>query len=174
MPSKSKKAAAARARASRHPQHLSASPSPFPSELAPEDTDPVELQQHAEPIDGFCIELDDSDSSPECEYAGGVNYEASGSDCECNDDTDLLSDDDTLSELDGDELEANLQSLRAELEDLAKPTAYEKICSVGPKHWAQAETNRALGYTGNSSRTKERREQEKREQERQKEAAKTS
>ena len=72
--SKAKQAAAARTRANRHPQHPPVSPSPIPSELAPADTDPVESRQHAEPIDGFCIELDDADSSLEFEYTGGVDY----------------------------------------------------------------------------------------------------
>jgi len=67
----------------------------------------------------------------------------------------------SLKELEGEELEANLHKLRAELEDLAAPTKYNQI--MEPKlarDWKKAEQNHTLGYTGNSKKMQERREKE--------------
>ena len=103
-------------------------------------------------------EMDAFESDRDCGYIGGVN---------CNPDSDSehsessWSDTETLAELDGEELEENLQMLLAEeLQDLegpAKPSEYSQIAALkSDKVWKKAEKNRALGYTGSSQRTQQR------------------
>ena len=97
-------------------------------------------------------EMDAFESDRDCGYIGGVN---------CNPDSDSehsgssWSDTETLAELDGEELEKNLQMLLAEeLQDLegpAKPSEYSQIAALKlEKVWKKAKKNRALGYTGSS------------------------
>jgi hypothetical protein len=62
-----------------------------------------------------------SDSDSDCGYEGGVNN--CWSDCSDKD----YSDTESLEELEGEELEANLNELRAELKDLVTPTKYDQI-----------------------------------------------
>jgi hypothetical protein len=101
--------------------------------------------------------MDAFESDRDCGYIGGVN---------CNPDSDSehsgssWSDTETLAELDGEELEKNLQMLLAEeLQDLegAKPSEYSQIAALkSEKVWKKAEKNRALGYTGSSQHTQQR------------------
>jgi hypothetical protein len=68
----------------------------------------------------------------------------------------------------GDELEVNLLALQEEAVDchLDAPTLYKRIMThKTAKEWKKAERVRALGYTKNSSHTKERRRKEAREHE---------
>jgi len=56
-----------------------------------------------------------------------------------------------LDVLEGDELEANLDELRAEATWLEAPSKYVQITArKSKKDWTKAESNRVLGYTGNS------------------------
>jgi hypothetical protein len=103
----------------------------------------------------------------ECEWEGGVNHvlsSDSGTDWTKSDsDSDPQSD---FSELEGQELVESLQScLEKELEMLGSQTPYEKVLirrlTLGD--WKKAEGNRGFGYTGNSDRSKRRKEQQARE-----------
>jgi len=65
------------------------------------------------------------------------------------------SDADSLEELEGDELKANLLELRTELADLGAPTKCDQIMeSKLEKDRRKVEQNRALGYNGNSKQTR--------------------
>ena len=97
-----------------------------------------------------------SNSDSDCGYKGGVNCYWSDSDDSDFSDLEECSDADSLEELEGDELEANLLELRTELADLGAPTKYDQITeSKLEKDWRKVEQNRALGYNGNSKRTQE-------------------
>ena len=88
------------------------------------------------------------------------------------------SDEESLVEFEGEELEQNLQNLSDRYAQVEpdKPTVYELICnnSVTKREWKKAEANRSLGYTGNSTRTRERGRQKARELQKFREHAKTS
>jgi len=126
----------------------------------------------------------DVDSSSECGYTGGVDVDSEDSDDEYDEGGQMtseweLSDSDSLNELEGDELEENLQMLQAEAEAevarLEKPSAFEQILKpVTSTYWKRAEENRSLGYNGLSKRTKERRAQQARTAEKRREEAKNS
>ena len=103
--------------------------------------------------------VDDFESDWDCGYAGGVNH---GPDSESGYSGSSWSDAETLAELDGKELEENLQMLFAEelrdlgLEGSVKPSKYSQIATPKlAKVWKKAEKNWALGYTGSSQRTKQ-------------------
>jgi len=60
----------------------------------------------------------------------------------------------SLAELEGDELESNLQSLQEEDQWLLVPTAYAEILKKKTmKEWAAAESSCCLGYNGLSDHT---------------------
>src|SRR6267154_5615880 len=70
----------------------------------------------------------------DCGYEGGVNCSWSDSDSED------YSDADSLEELEGEELEANLNELRAELKELVIPTKYDQFMEPkAAKDWKKAE-----------------------------------
>jgi hypothetical protein len=71
-------------------------------------------------------------SDLDCEYLGGVNYYPSDSDhTGSREESDTDSEDESLTELEGDELEANLQELKAELADLGTiHTKYDQVIQV--------------------------------------------
>ncbi|KAF8483060.1 hypothetical protein JB92DRAFT_3132201 [Gautieria morchelliformis] len=98
----------------------------------------------------------DIDSDSDCEYEGSVNCEPS--DDSATDADEVWSDDESLAELEGDELEANL--------------SYDE--SQEFKDWKKLEANRALGYTKGSTRTQARRRKEAQEREASQAEAKTS
>ena len=101
-----------------------------------------------------------SDSDSDCGYEGGVNFSLSKSD------SFDYSDAESLEELEGEELEANLNELRAELKELPIRTKYDLLMEPKTvKDWKKAEENRTLGYTGNSKRTQERRAKDLRDRE---------
>ncbi|KAG1722166.1 uncharacterized protein EDB91DRAFT_1064024 [Suillus paluster] len=112
------------------------------------------------------IDLDDNLES-DCGYLGGVNADYSGSDSEYEPDTSesKWSDDESLCEFGGNDLEENLAALRAEAESFhghPMPTIpmFEKKTAV---EWEKAEWNRALGYNGHSGQTKGRHDKAARE-----------
>jgi hypothetical protein len=100
---------------------------------------------------------DPSDLGPECGYTGG--FLLSDSDYDDSDFTDTSSEwseAESLEEMTGEELEANLQELRGELETLQEmgATPYETIMhSKGASDWKKVEKNRQLGYNGQSRST---------------------
>jgi len=72
----------------------------------------------------------------------------------------------SLEELEGDELEHNLQSLREEVERLSVPTPYAEITKKKmAREWVDAESNHSLGYNGRSDRTGRRHAQKARARE---------
>jgi hypothetical protein len=78
---------------------------------------------------------------------------------EDTDGSDEWSDTESLAELEGEELEANLQALRPKL-PVTSPegvtTLYEEIrCGKSAKTFADAEKNRGLGYNGLAKHTKQ-------------------
>jgi hypothetical protein len=81
-------------------------------------------------------------------YPSDSNYTHSG------EESDTDSEDESLTELEGDELEANLQELKAKLADLGTiHTKYDQVMQVkSSDDWKKAEQNHTLGYTGNSQR----------------------
>jgi hypothetical protein len=156
-PTKAQKAAAARARANRHPQKPSSSPK-ITFEIIAEDP----------PCLPSPIIVDDPEEDfDECGYAGGVNVSSdSESDYEPSEDEWMDSDTESLAELEGDKLENNLRSLREETQQLSVPTPYAKILKKKTtKEWATAELCRGLGYNGLSDRTGRRNVQKARERE---------
>jgi hypothetical protein len=107
----------------------------------------------------------DDESDGECGYTGGVNYnfsdeeEPEGSWSDDN----LESDSEQLDEMEGEELEKNLQDLKAAMDLLEvpprNPTIFDEILrDHSLKDWENAE--KKLGYTGNSSWTQQRRDKE--------------
>ena len=97
------------------------------------------------------IEVDtDSDSDLGCGYVGGVNHDCSDSDF-TDSESDCESEAESLEELEGEELEANLRELRAELQELVALTCYGDIAQPRSiKEWWKMEKNRAFGYNGHS------------------------
>jgi hypothetical protein len=149
--------AAAHARAAR----LVRGSSPFVSAEPSEDNPGARLGS----LSPIVVALD---SDEDCNYSGGVNCHVS--DSEYDSSADWGSDEvESLAELEGDALEENLHELRAELESLgaarAAPSNYELISAKkSDKEWKKAEKNRSLGYTGTSTRTKQRKAKAAREQ----------
>jgi len=110
---------------------------------------------------------EDTDSDDQCtRWTGGINH-VNSSDSEEDLDfelsdmvTDSLDEDEDFGELEDEELLASLQLQGAqEAEKLKRITAYEKLQrDISECEWKKAESNRALGYNGNSARTKRRSE----------------
>ena len=94
----------------------------------------------AEPNDAQPAVHDDDDAENECGYEGGINcYWSDG--------------DESVVEFEGEDLEQNLMALRAEVKALRCLTKYEEVSAASKmmmKDWRKVESNRALGYTGNS------------------------
>jgi len=68
----------------------------------------------------------------------------------------------SLEELEGDELEHNLQSLREEVERLSVPTPYAEITKKKmAREWVDAESNHSLGYNGHAQKARAREEEQK-------------
>jgi hypothetical protein len=157
-PTTAQKAAAARARANRHPQ---SKPSITPEITVENIAENLCLPSPIDVDDG-CEDFDD------CGYVGGVNVSLSDSesDYELSEDEWTESESESLAELEGDELEDNLQSLREEVQQLSVPSPYAEILKTKTtREWAAAESNRGLGYNGLSDRTGRRNAQKARERE---------
>jgi hypothetical protein len=133
--------------------------------------------RHGTPdIDNPNLQSSETDSESDCGYEGGVDCESSDGEYDpaANSDEDW-SDDESLAEFEGDELEANLRALREEADSLDAPTAFRQMMvPKDAKEWKKAEGNRAFGYTKNSTRTQERRRKETQERAALREDAKTS
>jgi hypothetical protein len=151
MCTQAQKAAAARARAARwlinNPERADT------SEPSDSEQESLAATQHS-PI---CIDLDSDD---DCRYTGGVNVHLdSEQELEDTDGSDKWSDTESLSELEGEELEENLQALRLKLpvtspEEVTTP--YEEIRGgKSAKTFANAEKICGLGYNGLSKHTKQ-------------------
>ena len=164
MVTKQQRAAAANARAARHhPQamdNLSQSQSRSRSQSCVSFTS--DLGSASEPCNVQSVPIEvGSDSEYDCDYEGGVNCQWSDTEYDGTDSEWSDSDGDSLAELDGDELEANLRELREEVEALGAPSKYAQIATKkSALEWKKAEGNRALGYTGNSKCTQQRKAKE--------------
>jgi hypothetical protein len=152
---KNKKEAAARARAGRARSRASIAVAAVAAAQIPQLPD-ADIAPEMQIFIGD--ETDAFESDRDCGYTRGVN---------CSPDSDSehsgtsWSDTETLAELDGAELEENLQMLLAEelqdLEGLANASKYSQIAAPkSDKVWKKSEKNRALGYTGSSQRTRQR------------------
>lgn len=105
----------------------------------------------------------ESDTDSDCGYEGGVSCKSSSDECGPAADLDEdWSNDESLAELEGDELEANLYALQeAESKPLDAPTAFKQMMvPKDAKEWKRAEGNQVFGYTKNSTCTQERRRKE--------------
>jgi hypothetical protein len=149
MVTKQQRAAAAWARAARWPRAAQATCN---SNTAPTASNPA------------VIEIDyDSPSEQDCGYTRGVNYQFSDTEYDPATESEWSngsgSDEDSVVELEGDELDANLHELRKKAHDKALE-AFPKYAQIVMKksavEWKKAEKNRTLGYTGNSQRTQRR------------------
>jgi hypothetical protein len=90
-------------------------------------------------------------------------------------DTEPGSDEESLAELEGDELEDNLWALREGDDDYQSPSLYGQLMTHKTSmDWKKAESVHALGYTKNSTRTQERRRKEAQDCEAFRENTKTS
>jgi hypothetical protein len=100
----------------------------------------------------------------ECEWMGGVNHVLSSDSEFYWTDSDMDSDSESdFSELEGQELIGSLQAcLEKELKMLGTVTPYEQFTqqTLTTDEWKRAESKRGFGYTGNSDRTRRRKEQE--------------
>ena len=140
MVTEAQKAAAACARAARWPINLTCEPSATKKAESPMTTTQI------------CV---NSDSDDKCRYTGGVNVCVESDwqeEAWEEDESDEQSDTESLAELEGEELEANLQALRPELpdmnpEEVAVTMPYEAIGGgKSAKTFSKAEKNHGLGY----------------------------
>ena len=162
MAKKHLKAAAARARAARWHAPSAKSASTSPHDSATELAESSLGTGDSSFTDNTFCNFSDQGSESECGYSRGVNMDLSDSDEDSSDWVD--SEAESLSELEGDELELNLEELRKETEALVGPEVNWKIMEKKTlKEWVNAEKNRALGYTGLSSRTRQRHEKDARD-----------
>jgi hypothetical protein len=144
---KAQKVAAAHARAARW----------FKSPDMPELPDNNDGEEPLTAMWHDCIDSDVDDD--DCGYTGGVNICL---DSEWEGDmgeSDEWSDTESLAELEGEELEANLQALRPKLlvtNPVEVMMPYEEIrCGKSAQTFANAEKNCRLGYNGLSKHTKQ-------------------
>ena len=120
------------------------------------------------------LQSSETDSESDCGYEGGVDCKSLDDEYDPTDGDEDWSDDKSLAELEGDELEANLHALR-EVESLHSPTVFRQMMvAKNAKEWKKVEGNQALGYTKNSTCTWERKRKEVQEQATFQEKAKTS
>ena len=121
----------------------------------------------------------DSEAS-DCGYTGGIEHNPSS-----DSDNSLFSasygssDEGSLAELEGDELEDNLQTLRqlegGESGVTEQQTLYSKIVThKTSKDWERAEKVRGLGYNKQSTHTQERKRKQQRDQKASREKARAS
>ncbi|KAG6825000.1 hypothetical protein H0H87_008100 [Tephrocybe sp. NHM501043] len=121
----------------------------------------------------------DSGDESDCGYNGGVCEllpEQMESEVESNDDlwTDNTegseSSDSDLAEFD----KETLEFWQEEASELAARKSAVEMLQEGPKDWRKIESNRELGYNGQSERTRSRRQKEARDRDAKRTAAKTS
>jgi hypothetical protein len=158
------------ARATNHRKQAAARARDAKTQCPTTAADPLELVNapaSPEPLADEAL-YSESDGLEECHWDGTVNCINGNSDSDWKDTQDSETDSaGEFSDLEGDELTKSLQqSLAHELKMLTMPTPYEQITKkITSKEWANAESNRHLGYNGQSSRTKRRQEQKAREKE---------
>jgi hypothetical protein len=164
MVTKRQRAAAANARAARHHPRATDNSSQSRSRSQSCVSFTLDLGSASEPCNVQSVPIEvDSDSEYDCGYEGGVNCQWSDTEYDGTDSEWSDSDGDSLAELDGDELEANLRELREEVEAPGAPSKYAQISTKkSALEWKKAEGNRAMGYTGNSKRTQQRKAKEAR------------
>jgi hypothetical protein len=113
-------------------------------------------------IEPKVIFIDNESLDEDCGYTGGVNY-TEYSDAENNMDNAWSDDSDTeseqIGEMEGEKLDKSLQALKAAIELHegleTESTILDKLGKgMSGKDWAKVESNRALGYLGNSGRSK--------------------
>lgn len=88
----------------------------------------------------------ETDSESDCGYEGGVDYDSSDDEYDSTDSDENWSSDESLAELEGDELEANLQALRQEAKSLDAPTAFK--CSETSEAVQLQKIQIAQAYSG--------------------------
>ena len=142
--------------------HASSPSSPYPF-LNPNDDSESMLPECASDLHEFDDMLyfpdSGSGSDSDCGYIGGVSVEISESESKSEDwedsDTDE-SDDKSLSELLGDDLDQNMAEIRAELEALQAPSMFAMMMEgKTQKQWKKVESDRGLGYNGLSDCTQQ-------------------
>jgi hypothetical protein len=107
------------------------------------------------------LETDSGESDSDCGYEGGVDCDSSDDDSEQDFEEDQWSDDESLAELEGDELDVNLSALHEEAKSWDAPNVFKQMMSPKDSNeWKKAEGNWALGYNKNSTDTQERRRKE--------------
>lgn len=124
---------------------------------------PVEETSAAAPAE-------DNELTPDMDdgYTGGVNHNPDNDHSDgCMELLDSDGDAESLCELDGDDLEKNLAALRLSEGGLTESTCTNNwsqiFGKISKEQWEKAESNRALGYNGQSKRSKRRKEKEARE-----------
>jgi len=117
---------------------------------------------------GVDIGSDPPSDSEICSWDGGVNHYPSdvGETTHWNSD----SEEEEFSDLEGDELLQSLQKAQEKelerLENVSKPTAFDKMSqNLTSEEWKKAESNRHLGYSKGSMRTRRRHDLEARQKE---------
>ncbi|CAK5267892.1 unnamed protein product [Mycena citricolor] len=173
---KSKKAAAARARAARHPQKRPV--------LEPEtgkrrirntpSTSGSSCDRAVNELPDVLIDLSLATDESDCGYDGGIEVETSSADEYVPRDG---SEDFTDTEISEYDAKWFAEELGSEMEALErrKKTMFEQIQEKRTaQEWKTAETGRNLGYNGNGKRTRDRREAEARQRDKKRKEAKTS
>ncbi|KAH7902939.1 hypothetical protein BJ138DRAFT_1120921 [Hygrophoropsis aurantiaca] len=190
MAKKHKILAAARARAGRwHRQPTRIQSESTDTTITNDELDSLPASEEIPDIFGTefsPIELD-LDCLSDCEYTGGVNTMLpSDSEYETDPHSDfeedgMESDLESLCELEGNELDANLAAIGAATcvtqGSQSPPTTSMHNELLIPKtmaSWKKAERNRALGYNGHSERTQRRRDKEARDRAEKREKLKNS
>jgi len=135
------------------------------------------LESHVQPATDSEPDVITDESDGECGYTGGVNccFYSDGEEGDWSDDDN--SELEQLDEMEGEELENNLQALKAAMDLLEvpsrNPTIFDKISRHHSlKDWENAK--KKLGYSGNLSQTQRRRDKDARDQAEIREAAKIS
>jgi hypothetical protein len=138
--------------------HASSPSSPYPFLNPNDDSMLPECASDLHEFDDMLYFPDSGGGSDsDCGYIGGVSVEISESESKSEDwedsDTDE-SDDNSLSELSGDDLDENMAEIRAELEALQAPSMFAMMMEgKTQKQWKNAESDQGLGYNGLSDRT---------------------
>lgn len=155
----------AKARAARHPRFSEHSDTPPKNDSPEPNGDISEISHHTEADDILDDDILETEAK-EDSWDGGVYVPDSEEEFVPLGLAEDSSDEESLVEFDGDEL----------VQHLHKPTAYGQLCDnyISKTQWKKAEANRSLGYTGNSTRTRERGRKQARERQEFREHAKTS
>ena len=166
MARKHKIVAAARARAGKK-KHPLPPPHLHLPEANPDLANPSPATEFTDHV------LFSSEPESDCGYTGGVDCSISDTESDSEwIDSGSGDSDGSISEFCGQELEENLREIREEVEVLHAASPYALIMGKKlKKDWRKVERNRALGYTGNSVRSKQRHAKDARERELQREAA---